>query len=106
MINMKTKVWQKNENVVINPRFSEKNIPYIELIPFNREITPKYAGSIIKKLLKKYDNFMLYSTDLVFDGLSETNAMLLKDNFTIADKYTGETFYVITKAKNKIKKVS
>jgi len=105
LVSMKRKVWNENENVIINPRFSEKNNPYIELIPFNREITPRYAVSIVKKLLKKYDNFVLYSDDLVFDGLSETNAMLLRDGFNVRDKYTGKNIYVTLKAKKKTKEV-
>tara|TARA_B100001250_G_C19691378_1_gene740450 strand:- start:656 stop:943 length:288 start_codon:yes stop_codon:yes gene_type:complete len=63
---------------------------YIEIIPYNRELNIDYVLYWIKKIQKKYKNFVINIEGYCIDGLSETNNYLICDGSILWDKYTEE----------------
>tara|TARA_R100001440_G_scaffold73952_1_gene98903 strand:+ start:61 stop:351 length:291 start_codon:yes stop_codon:yes gene_type:complete len=65
---------------------------YIEIIPYNRELNINYVLYWIKKIQKKYKNFILNFnyTGYRIDGLIETNNSLINDGCILSCMYTGE----------------
>lgn len=72
-----------NKNISIS-RLNDNgynNMLYIEIIPYNREITLKYLKTLIIQIKKQAkEDFVLYANGFNFDGLYETNNLLLNDN--------------------------
>jgi len=66
------------------------NETYIEIIPYNRELNIDYVLYWIKKIKKKYKNFVIYIQGYCIDGLSETNNYLIFNGSILWDKYTEE----------------
>jgi len=76
-----------NKNISIS---EVDNKPYIEFIPYNRVITLKYLRKWINMVIRDFEDFALYSQGFNFDGLYETNKMLIEKGCIIQDNITGE----------------
>jgi hypothetical protein len=63
---------------------------YIEIVPYNRELNINYVLYWIKKIQKKYKNFVINIDGYCIDGLSETNNNLIFDGSVLLNKYTQE----------------
>jgi len=83
-INMKI---EKNKNISIGFSEEDKKI-YIQFIPYNRELNLNYIKYWLKRIIKDFDDFVLYANGFNFDGLYETNKDLIKNGVFIGCNYT------------------
>jgi len=84
-----------NKNIRINKK---NNKTYISFIPYNREITLSYIKRWLNKIIKEYDDFILYAQGFNFNSLYETNKDLIKGGCIIQNNYTNK--YITFKGVN------
>ena len=73
-----------NENILIE---NVNNEVYISFRPYNIELNLNYIVYWTKGIIKEYETFILYCQSYNFDGLNETNNLLLENDFIIYDQY-------------------
>lgn len=90
----------KNPNILIFRRTD--NELHISIQPYNRELTLEYVARWTKRLIENInEHFTLSTHGFNFDGLSETNRMLIERGTTIYDNYSNN--YRVVKIGGEIK---
>ena len=80
----------QSDHIRIRKEYSKSDSPYIEIVDDNGKLTLHKVAILIRQIKKhfaKYPNYVVYSRGYCFDGLNETNKMLLTKGCVICELY-------------------